>query len=326
MYVTDLLYGQFRVGGLAEKIIQMDFFSRLKDIGQLGALSVWKPCANYSRWEHCIGTWYLSQYTLRALQAKYPDLLLTGRTIELVGLSALLHDVGHGPFSHLFDKWTEKQCPDHPLAHHEDRSIWIVKKIAPEIGITAEEEEMICQLIRPQSQSENEILKRHPWLLHLINKGNVLPLDLDNVDYINRDALHLQGIPILSWEQVRNLLSGMRIVNNRLCFESDSLRDLESLLGCRLRFHQMFYHHPKTLASESRILYPFAECFSSVLDDSWWSYTDKDLKVTKTKARVKFHHPPISYLPEGVTGVWLHHLGNAFFQILDGKRHLVIID
>lgn len=285
--IEDALYGPFVVKGLAATIIQQDVFVRLKKIGQFGALAMWHPNGSYSRYQHCVGTWYLTQYLLRRMQCKYPQLLLSGRVIQLAGLAALLHDIGHGPMSHLFDDWIQSECPLEPLADHESRSVAIMHDICREM-LTTQEMDFIQALILGDSAfitaagKQNPLLQQHPWLLHLINKKDQAPLDVDNFDYINRDCLHLQGEPLVSKAEMFEFLEGFRVVDGRLCFDQDFLGLIKRFLQCRYDFHSQYYSSRRTKDQEAKIDFTPLQPLRHLLQSGQWlDWTDADLTKTQ---------------------------------------------
>ena len=93
-FIRDSVYGDISLNGFEVRIMDMPQFQRLRRIKQLGLINLIYPGATHSRFEHCVGTMNLGSKLSEELD-------LSSDEIELVRTSALLHDVGHGPFSHV---------------------------------------------------------------------------------------------------------------------------------------------------------------------------------------------------------------------------------
>ena len=93
-FIRDSVYGDISLNKFEQKVLDMPQFQRLRRIKQLGLINLIYPGANHTRFEHSIGTMNLGSKLANELE-------LSEDEIELVRISALLHDVGHGPFSHV---------------------------------------------------------------------------------------------------------------------------------------------------------------------------------------------------------------------------------
>ena len=149
--IHDNIHEQLTLSNYACKIIDTKWFQRLRYLEQLGLCSRIWPCANHTRFSHSIGTYYTTGLFLKAIMEnsdvkhieecliKIKELkdsfgevpYLSDRICELIKISGLCHDLGHGPFSHVFDDIILKDCKS-PLARHEVRSCIILEKIIEE--------------------------------------------------------------------------------------------------------------------------------------------------------------------------------------------------
>ena len=103
----DPIYVNIFLDKYSDIVIKHEFFQRLKDIKQLGLVYKVFPSVTHSRFEHSIGVAYLCKLAITKLKEEYE--FITNKLVILVTLAGLLHDVGHGPQSHLFDQILEKK-------------------------------------------------------------------------------------------------------------------------------------------------------------------------------------------------------------------------
>lgn len=114
---NDPIHGHIELPPLAVKIIDTPQFQRLRDLKQLGATYHVFYGATHNRFEHSIGVCHLATQMLEHLQRKQPDLNINSRDMKCVQIAALCHDLGHGPFSHMFDKFMEVARPQISWTH-----------------------------------------------------------------------------------------------------------------------------------------------------------------------------------------------------------------
>jgi HD superfamily phosphohydrolase len=162
-YYNDVIYGQLSTTVLANTIIDHKIFQRLRYIIQLGNMQYVFPSCHHSRFEHSIGTYHLCGEYIKTIKEnsqtidfnkpllnvpfiknylykKYnidnddfiinnTEKLLDDFLIELIKIGALSHDLGHGPYSHLFDEFLGEQSElmNNPNIHHEHRSNALLK-------------------------------------------------------------------------------------------------------------------------------------------------------------------------------------------------------
>ena len=124
------IWHDIQVSSLALKIIDSMEFQRLHGIKQCGVLYKVFPCTTHTRFQHSIGVYHFTKLFLSNLEKNsVENLNLTARKKEMIAISGLCHDLGHGPFSHLFDLYLESQPSCNIPKTHEERSVLIFQKI-----------------------------------------------------------------------------------------------------------------------------------------------------------------------------------------------------
>jgi len=222
-------------------IINCQEFQRLRRLKQLSTAHwVWLG-ATHTRFEHSISVAYLSGHMATSLQRKQPELNITNRQILLVQLAGLLHDVGHGPFSHLFDDvfLSDNQSP---MAHHEQRSVAIVAKLLKESSYTYSVEEIafVQSLIAPNKGQEG-------FLYHIV-ANQVNHLDVDKMEYIKRDA-RACGLSSGGFDtDTMRIINAARVIDGHICYHKKVYEDIYNLFQTRYRLHTTVYRHPAVVA------------------------------------------------------------------------------
>jgi HD superfamily phosphohydrolase len=133
---NDPIHGHIELSPLSIKIIDTPQFQRLRDISQLGGVYYVFPGAASKRFEHSLGVAYLAKQFITSIHHRQPELDISPVDILCVEIAALCHDLGHGPFSHLFDaKFLKKfeVSGDHDFEFaHEHASIGILDVLIEE--------------------------------------------------------------------------------------------------------------------------------------------------------------------------------------------------
>src|SRR5688572_11056376 len=175
--IRDPLWNNIRVDDVALRLIDTPPFQRLRYVRQLGLAYLVYPGASHSRFEHALGAYHLARRTLAHLEERGELAALHGDECPVVRAAALLHDIGHYPFSHALE---EIGAP-----HHEEVARPLIGEgiVAETLRreLAADAPERILALIRGASASP---------LQGLISGS----LDLDKIEYLKRDAF-MCGVP-----------------------------------------------------------------------------------------------------------------------------------
>ena len=241
------IHGHIRVSPTALKIIDTEEFQRLRFIGQLGLCKYVYPAATHTRFEHSIGVYYLTGLVVNKLQADYPDKLyllpelgakpirLTNFVAELIRIGGLCHDIGHGPFSHIFDDiLVEKRLGDNSC--HENRSCHIMEQIClRELGSELNESHIkfIKSIINPQVQ--------HVGAIYQIVSNYLNGIDVDKFDYLARDT-YVLGLK--RGFDPRRIIDEIIIDNkDNIAYAKHSASEIYDMFHVRYMMHKQVYNH-----------------------------------------------------------------------------------
>ena len=170
-------------------LIEVDSLTyRLRNIKQLGACHYVFPSATHTRFQHSLGVAHLSRMMIETLQKNQSELNIDPETIENVEIAGLCHDLGHGPFSHLFDDALLRDT-NHVNKVHEERSCQLFEYLVNDnkIPLTNLRINIIKELIHPLNRSYLNI----PKYIYQIVANVFNSIDVDKFDYLKRDSYTL---------------------------------------------------------------------------------------------------------------------------------------
>lgn len=234
--IKDCIYGHINIPAICVAFIDRPEFQRLRRIKQLGNVYRVYPSANHPRFEHSIGVMHLAGVMCDHLK-------IGGREKELIQLAGLYHDVGHMPYSHLFDKILSVIKPVGIETEHEERSIQTFRKVSAELNestdkvlLTESEMQFVTDCIRGTVPSDG------PKYLYQIISSEI---DVDKLDYLSRDAYHT-GMPTF---QANYIILNSRIdpLTNNIVFRRKAFFDIKNMFDMRIRMHEEVYQHPVSL-------------------------------------------------------------------------------
>ena len=233
--IRDPLYGFIDVSDLEIKVIDSEVFRRLLSIKQLSHAYVVYPTAMHSRFEHSLGTMHIADRMAQELELSIDD-------TKVVRVAALLHDVGHGPFSHLFESSIEKINPEQSDPHEKISQIIIDED--PELGrLLADEKSRILNLLKTEPDPDNP----SSLLASIISSG----LDADKLDYLRRDS-HYIGVAYGQFDLARVLHSLSTTTNRSQVVVNSGGKDaLENYRLARYLMHIQVYNHHARLAADN---------------------------------------------------------------------------
>jgi HD superfamily phosphohydrolase len=228
--VNDPVYGFISIpGDLIYDIIEHPWFQRLRNIKQLGLTSFVYPGANHSRFQHCLGAMYLMETALKTLKSK--DIDISQSEEEAAMIAILLHDIGHGPFSHALETSLINGIS------HEDLSLLLMEKLN--------------EAFQGRLDLAIEIFKgNYPRkFLHELIAGQ---MDMDRLDYLRRDSF-FTGVIEGSVGSDR-IIRMLNVVNDSLVIDEKGIYSLEKFLIARRLMYWQVYMHKTVLSSESLLV------------------------------------------------------------------------
>jgi len=224
--INDPVFGFIKIPrGLLYDIVKHPLMQRLNRINQLGLASVVYPGARHTRFQHSLGAFHLMSEAILSLQQK--GLFIFDSEAEAVQAAILMHDIGHGPFSHVLENTLIRGIS------HEDISLLMMEQINRDLG---------GQLNLAISIFKDEYPKR--FLHQLISSQ----LDMDRLDYLRRDSF-FTGVTEGNIGSAR-IIKMLNVVDDRLVVEQKGIYSLENYLTTRRLMYWQVYLHKTAVAYE----------------------------------------------------------------------------
>jgi len=233
--IIDPIHDFIRVNDLELKIIDNPIFQRLRRIRQLSGAHLTYPGAQHTRFEHSLGVMHIAAQAGQALQEKG---ILKSDDIENLRLGALLHDIGHGPFSHLFEEVLQQKKK---ISHESiGKKIILQTSIGDTLSKGGFDKKFITKLAFGDSKLQfmNEIISG--------------ALSADIMDYLLRDGYYT-GAEHAKIDHKR-ITQSLEVYQKKLALERSALYSFESMMHSR---HQMFkavYFHKTVRSAEVMLL------------------------------------------------------------------------
>uniref|UniRef100_A0A8C7X6S2 HD domain-containing protein n=1 Tax=Oryzias sinensis TaxID=183150 RepID=A0A8C7X6S2_9TELE len=251
------------------QIIDTPQFQRLRYIKQLGGGYFVYPGASHNRFEHSIGVAYLAGLQARTLRENQPELNITDKDILCVEIAGLCHDLGHGPFSHLFDQMFMPQACANEKWKHEDASVemfeYLLEKNKEHLtemensGLEDNDLVFIKELILGEPLREESSPSDWPYkgreedksFLYEIVSNKQNGIDVDKFDYFARDCHHLglknnfDHMRYFKFTRVIGVEKN-KLKRKHICSRDKEAGNLYDLFHTRNRLHRRAYQHKVT--------------------------------------------------------------------------------
>ncbi|WP_271405064.1 HD domain-containing protein [Tenacibaculum soleae] len=225
--INDPIYGFISIpNSLIFDIIEHPYFQRLRRVSQMGLSNMVYPGANHTRFHHAIGCMHLMQKAVYVLRNK--NVIISDDEANAVYLAILLHDIGHGAFSHALE---------HSIVNgvsHEEISLKFMRALNEEFNGQLS---LAIQIFEGKYHRE--------FLYQLISSQ----LDIDRLDYLKRDSFYT-GVAEGNISSDR-LIAMMNVVNDELVIEQKGIYSVEKFIIARRLMYWQVYLHKTGLVAEN---------------------------------------------------------------------------
>jgi len=225
--IKDPVHGYVYITEEEKEIVDSFPVQRLRRLRQLAGAEYVYPGANHTRFEHSVGVMYLAG---KAVESPNISQRITEEEAEMTRLAGLLHDVGHGPFSHVFEYLLDKELGK----THEDITSWIIAKselkdTLDKMGYNPKEMSLLAtgRLRKPQKTFMDQIISS--------------AVDVDKLDFIVRDTHHTGAE--YGYVDIFRLIQALDVLGENLAVDLGALSALESLIIARMESFKSIYFH-----------------------------------------------------------------------------------
>ncbi|KAI8899413.1 hypothetical protein BC833DRAFT_585820 [Globomyces pollinis-pini] len=248
---NDPIHGHIELEPVEVQVIDTMQFQRLRELKQLGVSYYVYLGATHHRFEHSIGVCHLAGVWIKHLRKTQPELNITDTEVKCVRLAGLTHDLGHGPFSHLFENgfirhalpkstWTHEQASEDMLSYMVEQN--------PAVDINDAELTFIKDLIHGKPRSKYPEASKGFLFEIVANTRN--SIDVDKFDYILRDC---HNVGMKETINPSRLITLSRVIDNQICFNQKEAYNLYEVFHCRFSLFKQVYTHRVSTAIEYMI-------------------------------------------------------------------------
>ena len=228
--INDPVYGFITIDDeLINQVIAHPYYQRLRRIYQMAMAHLVYPGAVHTRLHHSLGAYHLMRCALQELTSK--GIEITAEEQQAAKIAILLHDIGHGPFSHALE---------HVIAegfHHEELSLMMIKELNKQFNGKLQ---MALEIFTDQYPKK---------FLHQLVSGQ---LDVDRMDYLSRDSF-FTGVNegSIAYDRILKMLT---VHNGELMVEEKGIYSIEKFLVARRLMYWQVYLHKTVLSAEQMLI------------------------------------------------------------------------
>jgi HD superfamily phosphohydrolase len=236
--IRDPVHGYIFMSEIERSLIDSRPVQRLRRIKQLSASYFTYPGAEHSRFSHSLGVMHLAGILGKHLEERgyvHED------EVQKVRIAGLLHDIGHGPFSHMFEELLAK----YRNVTHEDLAQWLIKE-------TQLKEILEKQGYATEEMSKLAIGRADLGDMSFLNQIIASQFDVDVMDYLVRDS-HFTGVEYGNIDVMR-LINSLDVIDGQLAMDVTTLYALEAFVIARYEMFKAVYFHRSVRAAEVMII------------------------------------------------------------------------
>ncbi|KAF3329007.1 deoxynucleoside triphosphate triphosphohydrolase SAMHD1 isoform X1 [Carex littledalei] len=288
--VFDNVHRNISLDPLSLKFIDTEQFQRLRDLKQLGLTYLVYPGAVHTRFEHSLGVYWLASESVQSLKNyQGAELDIDNFDMQTVKLAGLLHDIGHGPFSHLFEhEFMPRAIPGSNWSH-EQMSVQMVDYVVDEhhIDIDPSRLKIVKEMILASSKeyAMPKSVREKMFLYDIVANGRN-GIDVDKFDYISRDC---RACGLGCNFEYKRLIDQMRVMGDEICYPAKEYLTVYKLFNTRADLHRTVYTHAKVKAVELMLVDAlvkadnYLKISSYPLDPAeYWKLDDTIVKTIET--------------------------------------------
>jgi HD superfamily phosphohydrolase len=225
--IKDPVHGYVYITEAEKQIIDTFPVQRLRRLRQLAGSEYVYPGANHTRFEHSLGVMHLAGMMV---ENPYLSKYFNEEDYQLIRIAALLHDVGHGPFSHIFEHLLVKFLNK----THEDINVWVVQKSE------------LKEILKKLGFNVDDVAKLSVGWLHKPNRvfmDQIIrsAVDVDKLDFVIRDTFHTGAQ--YGYVDVFRLIQTIDVLDQNLAVDLGALSSLESFILARIESFKSIYFH-----------------------------------------------------------------------------------
>ena len=225
--IKDPVHGYVYITKAEKEIIDSYPMQRLRRLRQLAGSEYVYPGANHTRFEHCVGVMYLAG---KVMENPNVSRMVTDEEMDMTRIAGLMHDVGHGPFSHVFEQLLIKDLDK----THEDITSWIIEK--------GELSDKIAKMgYKPEEVGKLAVGKLHKSGKAFLDQIISSAVDVDKQDFIVRDTFHTGAE--YGFIDVFRLIHALDVLGEDLAVEKGALSALEAFMIARIESFKSIYFH-----------------------------------------------------------------------------------
>lgn len=286
--IRDAVHGDIFVSNKFLEIIDCPEFQRLRRVKQLSVANMLFPSADHTRFSHSIGTYHVMQLLITHFEKQFEamNIDINQNHNDIALAAALLHDIGHGPFSHAYEEI-------HPVKSqnikHEEWTLNLIRKNGKLNSILIKNfgedfPSAVANLIKDQRSAKRKKVDSAEKidLFFILSSLISSQLDADRIDYLLRDSMHT-GVNF-GRVDISRIISSMRItvLNDKysICIPEKYITDIEQYLLGRYQMHKEVYYHSFKVEMEQII--------KKIFSRAYYLFINKKLNIKSNAFRKVF--------------------------------------
>ena len=259
--IHDPIHGLMNLSAISKMVFDTPQFQRLRRLKQLGLSYYVYTGACHNRFEHSLGVAHLANIYGHQLNLTSGN-LVENSDLRCVELAGLCHDLGHGPFSHVFEKGFLSSLGI--KWEHENMSTDMLEYIVDDNNIDMSPDDLTkVKSMIVASHPTAHTPKENCWLFDIVANGRN-GIDVDKFDYLLRDSRHCGVSTGFDRNAMEFIMRFSRVIDDEICYNYNRYMDLHELFHARARMHRTVYTHKKAKSVEFMVVDALLEANSAL--------------------------------------------------------------